>query len=285
MINLLNIFLTLFGKLPNKIIYLLSDILFFITYKLWKYRVKIVRVNLKNSFPNLGYNKLKSIEVAFYKNFCDVLVENLLLHSISKAELQDKMKLLNPNFFEDLHFKNKGVLLVGAHYNNWELMALSLSTYLNSNLYTVYKPLSNKFVNKLMKDSRQRFGANIIPMDSFAKSVIKNKNQSSVNLMLADQSPHKSKLDFFCNFLNQDTPVYIGPEKLIRAAELELYFIEVHRVKRGNYEMKVVPLSYTTLTKSGDITEIHVKHLEKLIQTCPQNWLWTHRRWKHSRKK
>ena len=285
MSSLLNIFLTFFGKLPNKIIYFLSDILSFIAYKLLKYRLEIVRVNLKKSFPNLGPKTLKSIEVAFYKNFCDVLVENLLLHSISKPELQNKMKLINPKVFKDLNFKNKGVLLVGAHYNNWEWMALSLSTYLNNRLYTVYKPLSNLSVDKIMKDSRKRFGANIIPMDSFAKTVIKNKNQASVNLMLVDQSPHKSKLDFFCNFLNQDTPVYLGPEKLIKSTELELYFIEVHRVKRGNYEMKVVPLLHNTLSKFGDITELHVKHLENLIQMRPQNWLWTHRRWKHSRKK
>tara|TARA_B110000444_G_scaffold45010_1_gene40943 strand:+ start:11139 stop:11996 length:858 start_codon:yes stop_codon:yes gene_type:complete len=285
MSSLLNIFLTFFGKLPNKIIYFLSDILSFIAYKLLKYRLEIVRVNLKKSFPNLGPKTLKSIEVAFYKNFCDVLVENLLLHSISKPELQNKMKLINPKVFKDLNFKSKGVLLVGAHYNNWEWMALSLSTYLNNRLYTVYKPLSNLSVDKIMKDSRKRFGANIIPMDSFAKTVIKNKNQASVNLMLVDQSPHKSKLDFFCNFLNQDTPVYLGPEKLIKSTELELYFIEVHRVKRGNYEMKVVPLLHNTLSKFGDITELHVKHLENLIQMRPQNWLWTHRRWKHSRKK
>ena len=103
--------------------------------------------------------------------------------------------------------------------------------------------------------------------------------------MLVDQSPHKSKLDFFCPFLNQDTPVYLGPEKLIKSASLELNYIEVHRVKRGRYEMKVVPLSNPRSNKTGEITKLHVKYLENLINISPHNWLWTHRRWKHSRKK
>lgn len=283
--HLLYISLSFFSILPDKLIYLFSDVLFVIIYRLCKYRIDIVRNNLQMSFPNSTLTDQKTIEVASYRNFCDILVESLLLNSISKVQLQKKMTLINPEVFNGLHLKKNGIMLVGAHYNNWEWMALSLSSYLNVNMYTVYKPLSNKFADCFMKNSRKRFGAKLVPMNTFAKTVLNNKNHPSVNLMLVDQSPHKSKLDFFCSFLNQDTPVYLGPEKLIKSASLELNYIEVQRVKRGHYEMKVVPLSNPSSNKSGEITKLHVKYLENLINLNPHNWLWTHRRWKHSRKK
>jgi len=285
MMNLIHILLRLIVIFPENIIYLLSDFLFFIVYKVKKYRVDIVSLNLKNSFPNLSPISRKDIEIAFYKNFCDILVENLIQHSFSKDELQRKMRLKNPEILNDIYDKNKSIMLVGAHYNNWEWMALSLSSYLDGNICSVYKPLSNKTVDKFMKNSRKRFGAKLVPMNSFVRTVLKNKNNSTVNLMLADQSPQKSKLDFFCQFLNQDTPIFLGPEKLIKSASLELNFIEVHRIKRGYYEMKVVPLLKSSEYKYGEITKLHASHLEKLINRNPQNWLWTHRRWKHSRKK
>jgi len=277
--------LRLIGLIPYPLLYLISDFLYLFVYKIYGYRKKVVQQNLKKSFPSLTKNELNRIEKASYHNFCDVLLENLLLYTISKKELQKRMKLLNPEVFESLHQKNKGAILIGAHYNNWEWMALSLGIYAKQAVYTVYKPLSNKSVDALMLKARTRFGANIIPMSAFGKTVLQNKNKASLNLMLADQSPHKSKVDHYCNFLNQDTPVFLGPEKLMKAAGLELLFVEVHRVKRGYYEMKIVSLEEEVSNEKGATTLLHVKHLEKLIQQNPENWLWSHRRWKHSRKK
>ena len=195
------------------------------------------------------------------------------------------MKFLNPEVFSDIAETGKGAMLIGAHYNNWEWMGLSLSTYLNEKIFSVYKPLNNKLSDRLMLNARARFGANIIPMLQFPKVVLKNKNRGAIHLMIADQSPHRSKLEFFCSFLNQDTPVYLGAEKLMKAANLNLYFVEVHRVKRGFYEMKIVPLNEQSTNEKGQATKMHLSHLEKMIINSPESWLWSHRRWKHSRKK
>jgi len=277
--------LKLLGFIPFPLLYLMSGLLYFFLYSIIKYRKKVVQQNLKNSFPSLTADELKKIETASYRNFCDVLLENLLLYTISKKELQKRMKLLNPEVFHSLDQKNKGAILIGAHYNNWEWMALSLGIYAKQAVYTVYKPLSNKSVDALMLKARTRFGANIIPMNAFGKTVLQNKDKASINLMLADQSPHRSKVDHYCDFLNQDTPVYLGPEKLVKAAGLELLFVEVHRVKRGYYEMKIVPLADHVSEEKGATTLLHVNHLEQVIKNNPGNWLWSHRRWKHSRKK
>ena len=283
--KILPFILILIGKVPYKVLYTLSEVMLFIVYRIFRYRIDTVQNNLKNSFPKHSLIDLKKIEKKFYRNFCDVLLENLLLYTISEKELKKRMKLLNPEIFDSLYNLNKGAILIGAHYNNWEWMALSLGVYAKQDVFSVYKPLNNKTINALMLKARERFGANIVPMASFAKTVLENKNRATINLMLTDQSPHKSKVDFYCTFLNQDTPVYLGPEKLVNTANLELLFVEVHRVKRGFYEMKIVNLKDKSIKEKESKTLLHVNHLEKIINDQPENWLWSHKRWKNSRKK
>ena len=283
--KILQFILILIGKIPFKILYIMSEVILFFVYRIFNYRIETVQKNLKNSFPKYSLRDLIKIEKKFYRNFCDILVENLLLFTISENELKKRMVLLNPEIFDTLYNKDKGAILIGAHYNNWEWMALSLALYAKQDVYTVYKPLNNKTINDIMLKARERFGANIVPMESFAKTVLKNKNRSTINLMLADQSPHKSKVDYYCTFLNQDTPVYLGPDKLVNAANLEFLFVEVNRLKRGYYQMKIVPLKDKSIEENKSMTLLHVNHLEKIINDQPENWLWSHKRWKNSRKK
>ncbi|MEZ7925962.1 MAG: lysophospholipid acyltransferase family protein [Flavobacteriales bacterium] len=282
--KLITILYKLAGQIPFVLLYMFSNFLAFLLQKVFKYRLKVVQENLKKAFPELQQSERTLIENQFYLNFSDILLENLKLYSISKDSLQKRMKLLNPEVFNKLALENKGAILIGAHYNNWEWMALALGSYCKQDLFSVYKPLSNKNIDSLMLKARSRFGAEIVPMKQFPKTILKNINRATINLMLSDQSPHKSKLDYFCEFLNQDTPVYLGAEKLMNAANLELLFVEVHRVKRGYYEMKIVPLANVCNEQQGLTTELHLAHLEKMIIDEPSNWLWSHRRWKHSRR-
>ncbi len=271
--------------IPFTLLYIFSNFLSVVFRKGIKYRLTVVQNNLRNSFPHLSLAELKLIEKKFYRNLTDVFLESLKLYTISKKSLQKRMKLVNPEVFQDLQKEGKGAILIGAHFNNWEWMALALGTYMQQDLYSVYKPIKEKSIDELMLKIRSRFGASIVPMKAFPKTVLKNKNRATVNLMLSDQSPHKSKLDYYSEFLNQDTPVYLGAEKLMNAAGLALLFVEVKRIKRGYYEMKIVSLADKDSGIMGASTELHLSHLESLIMNEPQNWLWSHKRWKHSRKK
>jgi len=280
----LRVIIKALGYTPLFILYLLGDILYLICYYVG-YRRGIVRANLAKSLPRHSEQERLRIEKAFYRNFCDLIVENFKLYSISEAELKKRVHLVNPELLKEYKHKGIGAIVMGAHYCNWEWMALALSAYAPQDLFSVYKPLSNKAVDQLMLKARSRFGAKIIPMKSFPKVIVQNKGKGSLHLMLADQTPHKSKIEFSTHFLSQKTPVFLGPEKLKKAGDLALIFVEMHRVKRGYYEMKLIPLLDKDENKSGKATEAHVRHLEKLILNKPENWLWSHRRWKYSKQK
>ena len=107
--------LILFGKVPRKVFYFLSELLFFFVYRIIKYRIDTVKENLKNSFPKHSLTDLIKIEKKFYRNFCDILLENLLIYSITEKELQKRMKLLNPEVFDSLHAKDKGAIYLACY--------------------------------------------------------------------------------------------------------------------------------------------------------------------------
>jgi len=284
MLHISKYILYLFKYIPDLFLYALADILFILLYPIIGYRKKIVYENVKNSFPKLKPQRINQIVTDSYRNFVDVMLESLRLYSLSDLQLKRRVKLLNPEVLDKLYASNKGAILIGGHYNNWEWAALAISARAKQNTYSVYKPLSNNFIDRLMHTARSRFGGHIIPMSQFPKTVLQNKGQSTINIILADQSPHKDKVDFYCDFLNQDTPVFLGPEKLMKAANLALYFLDVQRIKRGYYQLKIVPLTNEVGDVEGTATKLHVAYLEKMITKKPENWLWSHRRWKHSRK-
>jgi KDO2-lipid IV(A) lauroyltransferase len=101
---------------------------------------------------------------------------------------------------------------------------------------------------------------------------------------MADQSPHHGKIKHWVDFLNQETPVHIGAENLSRKLDLAVVFIEIQRVKRGYYEIEAKTLfENPQQTEKFEITEKYFKILENIIRNKPENWLWSHKRWKYKK--
>lgn len=275
----------LIAQIPSKVIYVLSDLSFYLVYHIIRYRRNVVRTNLKNSFPEKELKEIIDIEVKFYHHFCDLFFENIILLHASRKRALKRCRFNNIEIFEEYYNQGKSVILCTGHYGNWELFALMGHTTKHK-MVGIFKPLTNKRFEKLMNDARERFGGIPVAMMDTLRAVIdfKSKGIPIILGLIADQTPAKKDIKYWTKFLNQDTPVFLGVEKIAQKFDMPVIFCYMNKIKRGQYEVdfKAIiedPKSY----KQYDITEIHLRELEKVIQQKPEYWLWSHRRWKRKK--
>lgn len=278
-------FIYLLSLLPFPLLYLLSDGLYLLLYHVIGYRKKIVSENLKNAFPGKTPAEIINLEKKFYKYFCDLLLETFKTLTISPENMlkhcsfdPDTQKLVN-----QLAEEKKNIIIVMGHQGNWEWAGNTFSICCEHQLYVIYHPLANKYFNELIYKMRRRFGSKLISMKDTLRGIIKNKNELNATAFIADQSPNPDNA-YWMNFLHQDTAVFMGTEKIAKMVKYPIVFAHVQKLTRGYYIVKAELLQSPPYTgNEGDITETHTRKLESDILSQPETWLWTHKRWKHSR--
>jgi KDO2-lipid IV(A) lauroyltransferase len=270
--------------LPLRVLYLLSGILNFIIFNLMGYRKSVVIQNLRNSFPGKSDMEIEKIADAFFIHLCDVIVESIRLFSMPVEEVRRRFTIANTEILDEYYQKGKSVILVGGHYNNWEMAAIGFDLYSQHQAIGIYSPLSNKFFDKKFGESRSRYGVQIIPKKMVAKSFIANRGNLTMTIFGADQSPTFSREVFWLNFLNQETAVHVGTEVFAVKYNYPVIFFELEKVRRGHYQGRFKLLcDNPSATSRGEITALHTKYLEDMIREKPEYWLWSHKRWKRKR--
>jgi len=269
--------------LPYPILYLISDVVFVLMYRVIGYRKEVVFTNLKNSFPNKSEKELKQIMSGFYKHLCDIILESIKGFTISEKQLRKRLVVKNPEFSN--YFANKGqsIIFVGGHYNNWEICAQAFAMYSDHKCIGIYKPLSNAFINDKIHTSRSKYGMHLISMKQTKKSFEEGGKAKAI-VFGSDQNPANPKRAHWVQFLNQDTGVLFGVERYAKEYDWPVVFVSISKVKRGHYEVEYSLITDTpTEQPHGKITEDFTKRLEQDIINQPQYWLWSHKRWKHKR--
>lgn len=266
--------------LPLWVIYILSDLLYLL-FKLVPYRKKVIKGNIQRSFPDKSEKEINALVRQFYRHFTDILAEGIKNLSISKAELQKRYMVKNPALMEELYHKNKSVLLVSGHYNNWEWLITSQDFLFPHQAMGIGMPLSSKFWDKKVNKQRERYGMIVVHAKNFKEKIAENKDKPLAILTLSDQSPGDSTKSYWTPFLNQQTAVLFGAEQLAHTYDFAVVFYHTRKVRRGYYEMELQLITEEPKTMAwGEITEAHTKALEKVINEQPAYWLWSHKRWK-----
>lgn len=280
--TLITSLLWLISRLPFWMLYTISDILFLFIYYIIGYRRTVVFKNLRNSFPEKSDKEIKQIAKKFYRYFPDIIVETIKMCSISEKEVLERLEILNMQELEKHFEKNKNIIGVTAHYANWELPIHRMSFMTEYPKLVVYKPLSNKDFNDIFNRVRTRFGATMVPMKQIFRHIVKLRGTPSFSIFVADQTPLNQDSDYYIQFLNQRTLVYTGVERIAKATNNPVVFCHIGRKeKRGYYYCK-----FTTLVENPaeytehEITNIHNKFTEDIINERPEFWLWSHNRWK-----
>lgn len=283
---LFNIFIWVFAIVPFFLLYLISDFVFILIYRVFGYRKKIILKNLKACFPEKNEREVKKMLPSIYKNLTDNILEGIKVFTMSKNQIIKRHKILNPEVLEPYHKANKSIIAVTGHYGNWEWGSLSASLQTNYNLIGFYKPLSNKKIDTLVRKSRERCGTILASIFETSLTFDRYKEIPTVFLMAADQSPGRKYIEnaHWINFLGRDTAFLHGPEKYAKANNYPVIYIDIQRVKRGYYEIELLVLADNpSELKDGEITNRFAKKLESVINENPSNWLWSHNRWKLKR--
>jgi Kdo2-lipid IVA lauroyltransferase/acyltransferase len=272
--------------LPLPVLYLLADFLFVLVYYVIGYRKKVVLQNLRNSFPEKSEQEIQGIAKAFYRQFPDLIVEILKLASMDAAEMRRRIVFSNQEVLDGFVRQGKTVITMGSHSGNWEWVLPAGAVQYNFPADGIYKRIKNPFFEEFMLYLRGRLGARLIEMKDTMRDFVRNRKTPRVVAMLSDQTPPYGEIQFWATFLNQDTPFFVGAEKLANAFSCPVLFLDVERFKRGHYRLTFEVLSDgTTKPEEGTypITEAFANKLESSIRRNPANYLWTHKRWKHKR--
>lgn len=284
--KILRFFLTLLSHIPFCVLYVLADVVYFLIYYVVRYRRKVVRRNLTESFPEKSQAEIEDIERKFYRFFADNMLESLKLSAMSAEEMGKRMKFINVEEVNRLLRNGQSVGLYLGHYANWEWIS-SMPLHLEKSAVAaqIYHKLHNKDMDRLMFEHRASHGAVNVEMHSTARYItgLAADNKVSIIGFIADQSPRFIELNYFLPFLNHDTPVLTGTEKIIRHFHFDPWFVKTTKVKRGYYEVEFVHMHPDMQSKYG-LTDLYFSMLEDMIRERPELYLWSHNRFKHARR-
>ena len=281
--NVLIKIIYLVSKLPLKVLYVFSDLLFYINHYFIGYRKKVITENLVNSFPEKSMAEIAQIRKKFYRNFFDYLTETVKSFTMTETEGRVRMQHVNQYHFHDAKNEGKNIILMAGHIFNWEWMNALAKVVPQNNSHPVYRKVNSNFWENEMKKIRNNFGNEAIEAKEVIMKIFRTPNDGdSIFLFVADQTPHVAHVNYGLEFLNQRTPAFIGYDKLATKLDMAVIYCEMKKVKRGYYQVNYYRI-YPEEEKFAEnevVRKFH-KHLENTINKYPDNYLWSHRKWKY----
>lgn len=262
--------------------FFLSPLIFFIIYYVVRYRRAVVKKNLANSFPEKSQQERDKIERKYYLHLSDLMVDNIKISSMSTQEASRRFKFVNADQMPDTD-----IIFTMGHFGSWE-MSFHYASTPNRKVMAIYRPLHSKVFDRYYSLVRCRTGASAVAMQNILREVITHRRQEGALplsvLMIADQTPSRKEQRHWHNFLNQETSFFGGPEKMAVKFKMPIYFINTVKVKRGYYENRAeLIFDGQEVLEEGEITRRYAQKLETMILNQPENWVWSHRRWKHKK--
>ena len=272
--------LYLMSLLPMRVLYIFSDGCYGLIFYVFRYRKTVVLNNLRQAFPGKTEKERLAIAKQFYKNLVDSFIETLKLVSAGRKFL-DKRIVADYSVFEQLHKKNASFQFHASHQFNWEWINLHMSMHIPQPLLGVYIPISSKVFEKLFLKLRQRYGTIMLPATDMKNQFLVWRQKEHMLVLVADQNPGHPGNSYWFQFFGKPTPFIKGPERYAREKKIPVVFGRSSKLKRGHYrlEFELITDDASKLAET-ELTRIYIQYLSDIINTQPENWLWSHRRWK-----
>jgi KDO2-lipid IV(A) lauroyltransferase len=285
-VNQLVVFLLqIISKLPFWVIYGISDFMYLLVRYVVKYRKKVIFENLSHAFPDKNEHEIKEIANKFYRHFCDFSLETVKMHSMTEKQMDKRMKLTGVDPVNTYAERGQSVMILGFHYNNWEWQS-SIQSKSKHQLLIVYNPLrGNAAMERFISHSREKWGGKSVPVHKSVRAILEyvKKGEPAALWLAADQTP-KASSPFWTVFLNREAPFFTGPEKIAIKTNQPIVFLYLKKTGRGKYEaVPSILIKEPATLEPKDILLTYIRKMEEIINETPEYYLWSHRRWKHSR--
>lgn len=275
--------------LPLRILYIISDVFAFLIYHVIGYRRKVVGRNIRDSYPGLSEKEYKSIERKFYRHFCDLIIESLKYFSMSEKQVRRRLQFKGIELIEESYNNGRSCGIFLGHYGNFEWTS-SMPLWVDHDrcqCVQFYRRLDNKVLNRILEHQRNRWGSVNVPANESIRYLARFRQEGKPFIIgfAADQTPWWRDIHYWTNFLNHpETPVFTGAERIMKKFDMDVYYLDITRVKRGYYIAEYKRITTTPKEcPEFQITEQYTRMMEATINRAPAYWLWSHNRWKRTK--
>lgn len=277
------------AQLPLPLLYGLAGVLYVGLAHVGRYRQTVVSDNLRHAFPDQTAAQRRHLARRFYWHLAQLTVETLKLLTLSAEELRERVRFTNPELLGDYLARGRTVLGVGSHLSNWEWVLAGTAARFPGQVAGVYKPLSSQFFEAFVRRLRTRQGAEVVPMLGTLRYLVAHRGQGRVVCLVSDQAAGPDDRPYWTDFLHRPAGFYTSVDRLRPQFDAVVLYARARRVGRGYYELTLCELTPDPEAAADaeaaryPLTAAFVRQLEADIRAAPDEYLWTHRRWKHAR--
>lgn len=270
--------------LPQWLVYLIADFLWFLGFQVFGYRRSIIRDNIRTCFPEFTEKEVKKTANQFGRQFLYVLGEAIYAYRFTEEDWKERVEMRGSEKVRGYIEQGKTVLVAYGHMTNWEWPFLSMGSLLNVPIEFLYRPMENNGVDKSLLTFREKHGGTGLPKDKAIRHILKHKDKPRVIGIIGDQIPSRGTDKQWLDFFNKETAFYQGSEKIAIATQSPVFFMEVLRTGRGRYQCTFHEIATPPYSKKHTgIIKSYAQHLEQNIRKQPEGYLWSHRRWKYTK--
>lgn len=270
--------------IPSFIWYGIGQLLGFINFYFIGYRKKNIVENIRNAFPNWSELEIKRLYKVYSYRFFEAIAEMIVYYRYSSATLSQKVSVRAPDSWYALAEEGKNAMLLMSHQFNWEWAIQGVQLAGKFQVYGVYMPLKNPFFDRLMYAIRSKWGVSLIAAGQLKPLSMALQKGKALPYLISDQNPPDLNYCAWIPFFGREVPFHLGFDRIARKQQLPVYIGEIYRAEKHKYIVNITMLEKDPTTlKEGEIAIAYAKALEQQIRNKPENWLWSHRRWKHAR--
>jgi Kdo2-lipid IVA lauroyltransferase/acyltransferase len=272
-------------RVPLSLLYAFGALMYFVAFHLMHWRRDRAEHDIGNAFPEKGRTERAAILRRAYRNLADTLMETFWGFGASADEIKKRVTFENPGLVTECVNAERSVILLTAHYGNWEWLSLAAGAHFGITIDVVYQPQRVVAFDDFLREARARFGSRFIPRKEFIFDLMSRADKARTYALIADQTPKKNDPKQWTDFLNQETAFFTGAGKIAQFLDATVLYVSMRRVRRGYYSVRLSEIDAPPYAQGTDkrIVERYARSLEQDIRNSPADWLWLQKKWKYTK--